>query len=125
MTLSYPTPGTGSPLPAISISELLAKGKPFVKFPTYDIVDLRRETGLESGEDTKSGDNSNGISQSEGFAGWLSRKLQVGHPFVIKGFNKLPEWDERLFSIEGLIEYSTRKSKLFRPIILCPNNRKE
>lgn len=115
MTLPYPTPAAGSsPLPAISVSELLARGKPFVEFPTYSILDLKRETDLgESEGGAKSSENSNGVSsaQSASFADWLSRKLQIGHPFVIKGFNKLPEWDGKLFSIEGLIECSTRKSK--------------
>lgn len=111
MTLPYPTPAAGSsPLPATSVSELLARGKPFVEFPTYSILDLKRETDLQGSEGgAKSSENSS--AQSGSFADWLSRKLQIGHPFVIKGFNKLPEWDGRLFSIEGLIECSTRKSK--------------
>ncbi|KAL1966395.1 hypothetical protein VTN77DRAFT_4537 [Rasamsonia byssochlamydoides] len=122
MTLPHPT--RDSPLPAISISELLASGKPFVEFPTYNILDLKREIGFESSSegDAKSSEdsnsNSNGVSSS--FADWLSRKLQIGHPFVIKGFNRLPEWDEKLFSIEGLIECSTRKNI---PIRNCTTGR--
>jgi hypothetical protein len=121
MTLPYSTSATGSPLPAISISELLAPGKPFVGFPTYNILDLKRETGFEGSErDAISPENSDGFSRtpSGGFGDWLCRKLQIGHPFVIKGFDKLPEWDRKLFSIEGLIECSTRKSKSFLSIIV-------
>lgn len=100
---------------SISVPELIAQGKPFVEFPKYSILDLRCETGLGgaegSGEAVTSG-NGTGGTGSTGFADWLTRKLQIGHPFVIQGFDKLPEWDKQLFSIDGLIDLSTKKSKI-------------
>lgn len=119
MTVSFTTSAHAADLPplplSISISELIAQGKPFVEFPKYSIVDLRRETGLGGAEgrsEATTNGNEVGSTSSTGFADWLTRKLQIGQPFVIQGFEKLPEWDKQLFSIEGLIDLSTKKSKI-------------
>src|SRR5438034_998630 len=82
-------------------ADLLALGKPFTEFPRYSILSLAHNTG-ETGAER---------SSTASFSEWLSRRLQIGHPFVIHDFEKLPQWDRRLFSIESLIELSTKKSE--------------
>ncbi|KAI1939852.1 hypothetical protein LOZ12_000981 [Ophidiomyces ophidiicola] len=101
---------TPSVLASIRAADLLALGRPFAEFPQYSILDLQRSPGIR--EDA-SHDTSN-------FAQWLSRRLQEGRPFVIRDFDRLPEWDRRILSIEGLIEHSTKKNI---PIRNCSTGR--
>ncbi|KAK2798484.1 hypothetical protein FQN51_007638 [Onygenales sp. PD_10] len=106
---------TASQNVSIRSAELLALGKPFLEFPRYSIVDLRRTTGVCSGGHSAIR-NSNGVvnggleGSSSTFSEWLTRRLHIGQPFVIQDFEKLPEWDKKLFSIESLIELSTKKN---------------
>jgi hypothetical protein len=88
-------------LVSIRGADLLSLGKPFTEFPRYSILTLAPSTG-ETGPER---------SPTANFSEWLSRRLQIGHPFVIQDFEKLPQWDKGLFSIESLIELSTKKSE--------------
>ncbi|KAK2880003.1 hypothetical protein FQN49_000667 [Arthroderma sp. PD_2] len=116
---------------SVSATELLAHGKPFITFPRYSILDLRhlvlpdeKEKGRKTAvsEPSYSGSTAGGLDSNvpENFSRWLSTRLQIGQPFVIQDFDKLPEWDKKLFSLEGLIEHSTKKNI---PIRNCSTNR--
>ncbi|KAM5489835.1 hypothetical protein MaudMau93_002962 [Microsporum audouinii] len=115
---------------SINAAELLAHGKPFIEFPRYSILDLRQQPFLDekpgenaaaASEQEPSGPNPGNLDNaSDHFSRWLSTRLQIGQPFVIQDFDKLPEWDKRLFSLEGLIEHSTKKNI---PIRNCSTNR--
>lgn len=102
-------------------ADLLATGKPFFEFPRYSILDLTSTTNVsQTGCGNNSGVNTTTITTlNHTFSEWLSQKLQTGHPFVIRDFEKLPGWDTELFSVEGLIGHSTKKSKacFFRPLV--------
>ncbi|KAK2810706.1 hypothetical protein FQN50_002749 [Emmonsiellopsis sp. PD_5] len=106
---------TASQSVSIRSADILALGKPFLEFPRYSILDLKRTTGVCSGGHS-AGRNSNGVvnggleGSSSTFSAWLTQRLHIGQPFVIQDFEKLPEWDKRLFSIESLIELSTKKN---------------
>lgn len=108
-----------SPAASIRATDLLAFGKPFIEFPQYSILDLRRLDSAtrtsDSGSrvaDTIHDDSPTNVSSDSfaSFSDWLSKTLQAGQPFVIRDFEKLDEWDNTLFSIERLIELSTKKS---------------
>lgn len=119
-----PNPSSASPLRA---SDLLALGKPFVHFPQYSILDLKQLTESTAiaarhanGHATRNGAHANAeAGVVAGFSDWLSKTLQAGQPFVIRDFDKLGEWDDKLFSIGGLIEHSTKKSRIasFSPVV--------
>ncbi|PGH01932.1 hypothetical protein AJ79_07763 [Helicocarpus griseus UAMH5409] len=100
---------------SIRSTDLLARGKPFLEFPRYSILDLQRTTGV-CGGGYAGNRSSNGVAHDETggvfgtFAEWFTRRLHIGQPFVIQDFEKLPQWDDRLFSIESLIELSTKKN---------------
>ncbi|EFQ99991.1 ZZ type zinc finger protein [Nannizzia gypsea CBS 118893] len=115
---------------SVNAAELLAHGKPFIEFPRYSILDIKQEAfadekpgenGAPSQLDVP-GQNTGEFEQAAlgHFSGWLSARLQDGKPFVIQDFDKLPEWNQRLFSLEGLIEHSTKKNI---PIRNCSTNR--
>ncbi|QVM09653.1 hypothetical protein D8B26_004309 [Coccidioides posadasii str. Silveira] len=119
MTAPHAVETTNTPSALISLraADLLALGKPFVEFPRYSILDLQRAIGVSnavggrgSAYPNRTGNHVSANDRPTGFADWLSEKLQAGHPFVIQDFEKLPQWDRRIFSIEGLIEHSTKKS---------------
>ncbi|EEP77437.1 predicted protein [Uncinocarpus reesii 1704] len=125
MTAPHSVESSNIPSALISIraADLLALGKPFVEFPRYSILDLQRTIGAATGCLARSNYRSERGSVSDGSAGfedWLSKRLQIGHPFVIQDFEKLPQWDKRIFSIEGLIEHSTKKNI---PIRNCSTSR--
>ncbi|PGH17871.1 hypothetical protein AJ80_04695 [Polytolypa hystricis UAMH7299] len=141
-TTAAASPTSVAPLVSTQASDLLALGAPFVEFPRYSILDLiaapassavvaagpSPSSSSPSGQAYRhqsSSQNVNGLTAvaaaAEGqFSDWLTRKLQIGHPFVIQDFEKLPEWDRRLFSIEGLIDLSTKKNI---PIRNCSTGR--
>lgn len=89
------TPSTSVP-PDSSAQGLLRRGPPFVEFPRFSILHLQCE---------RDGDG-NPVPFSE----WLTKRLQIGRPFVIQDFDKLDVWEANAFSIERLIELSTQKS---------------
>lgn len=101
---------TPSALLSLRAADLLATGKPFVEFPRYSILDLQRNVAASLPPSNHRSDYGSAGAGQSSFADWLSKRLQIGHPFVIKDFEKLPQWDKRVFSIEGLIEHSTKKS---------------
>ncbi|WEW59690.1 hypothetical protein PRK78_005170 [Emydomyces testavorans] len=119
------SPNTPSAFISIRAAELLAVGKPFLEFPRYSILDLQQNIGASKSTRSlvytsdRSGHGSLGDG-SANFAEWLSKRLQIGKPFVIQDFEKLPEWDKKTFSIEGLIEHSTKKNI---PIRNCSTSR--
>lgn len=100
--------------PDSSAQQLLRRGAPFVEFPRFSIVALQDEKDL----------NGNPVPFSE----WLTKRLQLGQPFVIAEFDKLETWpatDPRAghqpgFGIERLIELSTKKNI---PIRNCSTGR--
>ncbi|ODH26013.1 hypothetical protein ACO22_04904 [Paracoccidioides brasiliensis] len=118
------------PLVSIRSADLLAGGKPFLEFPRYSILDLQRTTGVCGGAGNFGYRNNNGSVDgrvnntssdlSNPFSDWLSERLHIGQPFVIQDFEKLPHWDKKLFSIESLIELSTKKNI---PIRNCSTSR--
>jgi hypothetical protein len=83
--------------PDSSAQNLLKLGAPFRDFPRTSILDLQRHRGIDG--------------SPVPFSEWLTRRLQVGQPFVIQDFDKLETWDRNEFGIEKLIELSTKKSK--------------
>ena len=108
---------------SVNAAELLAHGEPFIEFPRYSILDIKKEAAFAYEQPDEKGAPSQpdapgkntgqlGKDTTDYFSGWLSARLQDGKPFVIQDFNKLPEWNKRLFSLEGLIEHSTKKSNL-------------
>ncbi|EGE82405.2 hypothetical protein BDDG_05349 [Blastomyces dermatitidis ATCC 18188] len=107
---------TALPFTSIRAADLVASGTPFVEFPCYSILDLQRTTGIGGGGGhTGSQDKIGQITgeweePSDGFSKWFTRRLHIGKPFVIRDFEKLPQWDRRLLSIESLIELSTKKN---------------
>ncbi|DAA74909.1 TPA_exp: Uncharacterized protein A8136_2327 [Trichophyton benhamiae CBS 112371] len=115
---------------SVNAAELLAHGEPFIEFPRYSILDIKEAAFAYEKPDEKGapshpnapGKNTGqlGKDTTDYFSGWLSARLQDGKPFVIQDFNKLPEWNKRLFSLEGLIEHSTKKNI---PIRNCSTNR--
>ena len=95
-----PTPSTIVP-PHSSAQLLLRLGQPFTEFPRFSILELQRQTDLAG----------NAVPFSE----WLTKRLQIGQPFVIQHFDQLETWDSQFFEIEKLIELSTKKSE---PLLL-------
>lgn len=91
-----PTPSAIVP-PHSSAQLLLRLGQPFAEFPRFSILELRRQTDLAG----------NAVPFSE----WLTKRLQIGQPFVIQHFDQLETWDSQFFEIEKLIELSTKKSE--------------
>lgn len=103
-----------APFTSIRSAELVVAGKPFLEFPQYSILDLQRTTGVCGGpgsQDNNALTNGEEGNPLDGFSEWFTRRLHIGQPFVIQDFEKLPQWDRRLLSIESLIELSTKKSK--------------
>ncbi|KIX07034.1 uncharacterized protein Z518_05011 [Rhinocladiella mackenziei CBS 650.93] len=100
--------------PDSSAEQLLRLGKPFVEFPRFSIINL---------QDQKDHDG-NPLPFSE----WLTKRLQLGQPFVIADFDKLDTWPnadpqnghQPGFGIERLIELSTKKNI---PIRNCSTGR--
>jgi hypothetical protein len=90
-----PIPSATVP-PDSSAHLLLRRGQPFVEFPRFSILDLQRQT-----------DRTGNVVP---FSEWLTKRLQIGQPFVIQDFDQLESWDSRFFEIEKLIELSTKKS---------------
>lgn len=90
-----PTPSATVP-PDSSAKLLLRLGQPFIEFPRFSIIDLRRQKDFAG----------NAVPFSE----WLTKRLQIGQPFVIQDFDQLEAWDSQFFEIEKLIELSTKKS---------------
>jgi hypothetical protein len=86
--------------PDSSAQLLLRLGPPFVEFPRFSILDLRRQT-----------DHAGNVVP---FSEWLTKRLQTGQPFVIQDFDQLETWDTQFFEIEKLIELSTKKSASLR-----------
>ena len=86
--------------PGSSAQLLLRLGQPFVEFPRFSILDLRKHT-----------DRAGNVVP---FSEWLTKRLQIGQPFVIQDFDQLETWDAQFFEIEKLIELSTKKSVLVR-----------
>jgi hypothetical protein len=91
-----PTPSATVPRHR-SAQLLLRLGQPFVEFPRFSILELHRQTDLAG----------NVVPISE----WLTKRLQIGQPFVIQHFDQLETWDSQFFEIEKLIELSTKKSE--------------
>jgi hypothetical protein len=90
------TPSTTVP-PDSSAQNLLKLGAPFRDFPRTSILDLQRHRGLDG--------------SPVPFSEWLTKRLQIGQPFVIQDFDKLDTWDKDEFGIEKLIDLSTKKSR--------------
>lgn len=90
-----PIPSATVP-PDSSAHLLLRLGQPFVEFPRFSVLDLQRQT-----------DRTGNVVP---FSEWLTKRLQIGQPFVIQDFDQLESWDSRFFEIEKLIELSTKKS---------------
>src|SRR5215470_5887053 len=85
-----------NPSPSLTnASSLIASGTPFLPFPTFSILELQPPAASEGGPT---------------FSEWLTKRLQLGQPVVIKDFDKLPVWDNDEFGVERLIELSTKKS---------------
>lgn len=112
-------PNSSFTVPADSSAQrLLRLGKPFVEFPRFSIQAIQQERDFEG----------NPLPFSE----WLTKRLQVGQPFVIGDFDQLESWpklptgvDSRTgsipsFGIERLIELSTKKNI---PIHNCSTGR--
>ncbi|KAK5026097.1 hypothetical protein LTS07_007622 [Exophiala sideris] len=97
-----------------SARQLLRLGKPFVEFPRFSILDLLNEKDHEG--------------SPVPFSEWLTKRLQLGQPFVIADFEKLDTWPapsshdghQPGFGIERLIELSTKKNI---PIRNCSTGR--
>src|SRR5947209_5600895 len=89
--------------PHSSAQLLLRLGQPFVEFPRFSVLELRRQTDLAG----------NAVPFSE----WLTKRLQIGQPFVIQHFDQLETWDAQFFEIEKLIELSTKKSEPTSPAL--------
>ncbi|KAK2741250.1 hypothetical protein FQN57_005712 [Myotisia sp. PD_48] len=103
---------------SVTLAQLLDSGKPFVEFPRYSILSLKQ---LNSNVPASTNlDGGIGHQAPENFSQWLTTRLQIGQPFVIQDFDRLPEWDKRIFSLEGLIDHSTKKNI---PIRNCTTNR--
>jgi len=110
-----PTPSVTVP-PDSSAKQLLELGKPFVDFPRFSILAL---------QDQKDSDG-----RPLPFSEWLTKRLELGQPFVIADFDKLDIWrkagsgaqDDPAsgFGIESLIELSTKKNI---PIRNCSTGR--
>ena len=83
--------------PDSSATQLLRLGHPFVEFPRYSILQVQNERE-EDGTRVP-------------FSEWLTKRLQIGKPFVLGDFQHLAEWDAKSFDIERLIELSTTKSE--------------
>ncbi|EXJ75740.1 uncharacterized protein A1O5_00247 [Cladophialophora psammophila CBS 110553] len=100
--------------PDSSAQQLLRLGKPFVEFPRFSILALQEEKDQDG----------NPLPFSE----WLTKRLQLGQPFVIAEFDKLDTWPasgphnghQPGFGIERLIELSTKKNI---PIRNCSTGR--
>lgn len=92
--------------PDSSAQNLLKLGAPFRDFPRTSILDLQRHRGIDG--------------SPVPFSEWLTKRLQVGQPFVIQDFDKLEGWDRNEFGIEKLIELSTKKSK--KDTSICENH---
>ncbi|KAF3482911.1 ZZ type zinc finger protein [Arthroderma uncinatum] len=115
---------------SVNATELLAHGKPFIEFPRYSIFNLRHQIlpgekvgGKAVVPEQNASESIAGVVDSnapENFSQWLSTRLQIGQPFVIQDFDKLPQWNKKLFSLDGLIEHSTKKNI---PIRNCSTNR--
>ena len=90
-----PTPSATVP-PDSSAQLLLRLGHPFIEFPRFSILDLQQQT--------------NPAGNVVPFSEWLTKRLQIGQPFVIQDFERLEAWDGQFFEIEKLIELSTKKS---------------
>ena len=91
-----PTPSLSVP-PDSSAQQLLRLGRPFVEFPRFSILELQCQRDSSG----------NAVPFSE----WLTKRLQVGKPFVIQDFDRLDTWNCQFFEIEKLIDLSTKKSK--------------
>ena len=85
--------------PHTSAQSLLRQGHPFVEFPRFSILELQRRKDHAG----------NAVPFSE----WLTKRLQIGQPFIIQDFNQLETWNAPFFEIEKLIELSTKKSTRF------------
>lgn len=100
--------------PDSSAQQLLRLGKPFVEFPRFSILALQKEKDQDG----------NPLPFSE----WLTKRLELGQPFVIADFDKLEAWpisdpqhgSQPGFGIERLIELSTKKNI---PIRNCSTGR--
>lgn len=100
--------------PDSSAQQLLRLGKPFVEFPRFSILNLLKEKDPDG--------------QPLPFSEWLTKRLQLGQPFVIADFDKLDSWprtdphdgSQPGFGIERLIELSTKKNI---PIRNCSTGR--
>ncbi|EXJ81298.1 hypothetical protein A1O3_07588 [Capronia epimyces CBS 606.96] len=100
--------------PDSSAQQLLRLGKPFVEFPRFSILTLQEEKDPDG--------------QPLTFSEWLTKRLQLGQPFVIADFDKLDTWpstdprdgSQPGFGIERLIELSTKKNI---PIRNCSTGR--
>ncbi|EHY52428.1 hypothetical protein ABEF92_006633 [Exophiala dermatitidis] len=100
--------------PDSSAQQLLRLGKPFVEFPRFSILELQDEKDIDG--------------QPLPFSEWLTKRLQLGQPFVIADFDKLDTWPKTDphdgsrpgFGIERLIELSTKKNI---PIRNCSTGR--
>jgi len=102
-------------VPADTSAQLLLRlGQPFVEFPRFSILALPHERDADG--------------KPLPFSEWLTKRLQLGQPFVIADFDKLETWpraDRRNgqvpgFGIERLIELSTKKNI---PIRNCSTGR--
>jgi hypothetical protein len=91
-----PTTPSATVPPNSSAQLLLRLGRPFVEFPRFSILDLQQQKDRAG----------NAVPFSE----WLTKRLQIGQPFVIQDFDQLETWDTQFFEIEKLIELSTKKS---------------
>ena len=89
------TPSATVP-PNSSAQLLLRQGGPFIEFPRFSILELRRQKDH--------------AGNAAPFSEWLTKRLQIGQPFVIQDFEQLETWDVQFFEIEKLIELSTKKS---------------
>ena len=98
--MAPPIPSAMVP-PDSSAQQLLRLGQPFVEFPRFSILDLRRQT-----------DRAGNVVP---FSEWLTKQLQTGQPFAIRHFDQLESWDSQFFEIEKLIELSTKKSESLTP----------
>lgn len=83
-----------------SAENLLRRGRPFVDFPRFSILDIQNQRDHDGGEVP--------------FSEWLTKRLQVGQPFLISDFDKLDAWPKSSsgpsFGIERLIELSTKQN---------------
>lgn len=70
-------------------SDTLSIGYPFCAFPFYDAQDLPPQV-----------------------LDWLEAKLEEGRPLLLRGFNKLSDWDASLLNKNSLFELLSMKCKL-------------